>query len=126
MPFHHAPIPPTGYCPPYYTPDVSTTHPSFHPGALYDPIPDSASGYIASMGPIPKVFVLSVAGWLEDDKLSLQCTNYVKWSRRVLDDLGLRPGATRFLSLDGNPCPSFQMYPGHYRAWHDINAHYTQ
>ncbi|KAF7372211.1 Integrase catalytic domain-containing protein [Mycena venus] len=115
----------------YYTPSVSSE--SVHPHApymhhppqqsYYDPNGPAASvsGHLAAVGPVPKVFSLSVGGWLETDRLSLERNNWIPWSTRVKLELGLQPGATRFLGGD-NPCPSFTMFPGHHRAWLDTDA----
>jgi hypothetical protein len=97
---------------PYYIPTVSSG-PSHH-YAPYHQYPHlnamgpSVSGHMAAMGPVPKVFSLSVGGWLESDRLSLDRNNWILWSTRVQLELGLQPSAVRFLGGD-NPCPSFDM-----------------
>ncbi|KAJ7848677.1 hypothetical protein B0H13DRAFT_1906624 [Mycena leptocephala] len=119
MPQHH----PVQH--PYYTPTVSSGpshqyvpyHQYPHPNAMGA----SVSGHVAAIGPIPKVFSLSVGGWLESDRLSLERNNWIPWATRVKLELGLQPGAVRFLGGD-NPCPSFDMFPGHHRAWLDTDA----
>jgi hypothetical protein len=124
MPMHAMPqFPPVQQ--PYYTPTMSSG--PLHHYAPYHQYPHlnamglSVLGHVAAMGPIPKVFSLSVGGWPESDRLSLERNNWIPWSTCVKLELGLQPGAVRFLGGD-NPCPSFDMFPGHHRAWLDTDA----
>ncbi|KAK6984183.1 hypothetical protein R3P38DRAFT_2398224, partial [Favolaschia claudopus] len=80
----------------------------------------SASGHIADLGPVPKPFSLLSSGWTDADKLALERYNWIPWSQKVKNQLGMASGAWRFLERD-NPCPSFQVYPAHYRAWIDAD-----
>jgi hypothetical protein len=113
--------------PPLLTPQ-RTQYPVAQPyqTAPLDPragIPTSASEYIAS-GPVPKVFPLSTTGWKEEQKLALERNNWLEFSSKVENQLGMTPGAARFLYVDPsdpNPCPSWEMYPNHHRAWKETN-----
>ncbi|KAK6992748.1 hypothetical protein R3P38DRAFT_2457697, partial [Favolaschia claudopus] len=70
--------------------------------------------------PVPKPFSLLSNGWSDADKLALERYNWIPWSQKVKNQLGMASGAWRFLERD-NPCPSFQVYPAHHRAWIDAD-----
>jgi hypothetical protein len=73
---------------------------------------------------VPRVFPLSTTTWKEEEKLSFERDNWRTFSSKVENQLGMTPGAARFLDLnpdDPNECPSFQMYPAHHRAWNEFN-----
>lgn len=110
--FHTHPVP--HYPAPQYPPQP--------PPQPYVPPPtlmhSSVSGHVADMGPVPKPFHLNTSGWSEADKLSISDDNWLPWSARVGDELGMQPGAWRFLHRDHVP-PSFLVYPSHHRAWVD-------
>ncbi|KAJ7909791.1 hypothetical protein B0H13DRAFT_1877400 [Mycena leptocephala] len=87
-------------------------------------VPTSASEFVASVGPVPKVFPLTTSGWKEDEKLAYERDNWREFSSKVENQLGMIPGAARFLNSspeDPNLCPSFQLYPAHHRAWMETN-----
>ncbi|KAJ7805469.1 hypothetical protein B0H14DRAFT_3485144 [Mycena olivaceomarginata] len=111
----HAPAPPSYHQPPSAL--LYHTHPPYH-------IPTSASEHVAAVGPVPGVFPLSAAGWKDEEKLAYECDNWREYSTKVENQLGMIPGAARFLESteeDPNPCPSFQMYPAHHCAWLDMD-----
>ncbi|KAK6995591.1 hypothetical protein R3P38DRAFT_2800777 [Favolaschia claudopus] len=118
--------PPSHYIPQYGAPPPgSSWSPASTGAAVVAPtyrIPPllSASGHIADLGPVPKPFSLLSSGWTDADKLALERYNWIPWSQRVKNQLGMASGAWRFLER-GNPCPSFQVYPAHYRAWIDAD-----
>ncbi|KAJ6553992.1 hypothetical protein DFH09DRAFT_1318649 [Mycena vulgaris] len=66
----------------------------------------------------------SPPGWKDADKLALERDNWRPFSSKIEHQLGMTPGAVRFLIVnpdDPNPCPSWQMYPNHYHAWKETN-----
>ncbi|KAJ7714977.1 hypothetical protein B0H16DRAFT_1477705 [Mycena metata] len=126
--FHGAapqqPPPPAWQTPPYFS-SAGSFHPMYNAPPHFAPgMHSSVSGHIASIGPVPKPFSLSTTQWAETDKLALERGNWQKWSTKVRLDLMMQPGAARFLNDDDdpNPCPSFEMFPGHHRAWKDSDA----
>jgi hypothetical protein len=73
---------------------------------------------------VPRVFPLSTTGWKDEEKLAYERDNWREYSTKVENQLGMIPGAARFLENtedDPNPCPSYQMYPAHHRAWLDTD-----
>ncbi|KAJ7693048.1 hypothetical protein B0H17DRAFT_1132751 [Mycena rosella] len=110
--------------PPIYPP-----HPHHHEHAqhCYIQAPDihsSVSGHVASIGPVLRVYPVSLAGWADDDKLALERENWLPFKVKVRNTLGMSPGAWRFIEdapEDPNICPSFQMFPAHHRAWVDTD-----
>jgi hypothetical protein len=63
-------------------------------------------------------------GWKDEEKLAYERDNWREYSTKVENQLGMIPGAARFLENtedDPNPCPSYQMYPAHHRAWLDTD-----
>ncbi|KAJ7691021.1 hypothetical protein B0H17DRAFT_1134040 [Mycena rosella] len=84
----------------------------------------SVSGHVAAIGPVPRVYPISLSSWTEPDKLALERENWVLFSVKAKNTLGLSPGAWCFVEdtqEDPNTCPSFQMYPAHHRAWVDTD-----
>ncbi|KAJ7713520.1 hypothetical protein B0H14DRAFT_3523369 [Mycena olivaceomarginata] len=109
-----APAPPSFHQP---SAPLYHTNPPYH-------IPMSASEHVAAVGLVPRVFPLSTASWKDEEKLAYECDNWREYSTKVENQLGMIPGAARFLEsteADPNPCPSFQMYPAHHRAWLDTD-----
>ncbi|KAJ7702287.1 hypothetical protein B0H17DRAFT_1194794 [Mycena rosella] len=98
-------------------------HQAAHPES--QDMASSASGHIANIGPVPKVFALSTAHWTSDQRLCLESRNWILFSVKVRDQLGMAfPGARRFIEPendDPNICLSFQFHPAHYRAWKDMD-----
>ncbi|KAJ7806738.1 hypothetical protein B0H13DRAFT_1929449 [Mycena leptocephala] len=107
------PEPPRYSVPPLYTPYRNTQ------------IPASASQVTpAELGPVPKVFPLSTVAWKDGDKLSHKQDNWREYSMKVENQLGMIPGAVRFLDSnedDPNDCPLAQLYPAHHCAWIDTD-----
>ncbi|KAJ6629897.1 hypothetical protein B0H10DRAFT_2208466 [Mycena sp. CBHHK59/15] len=99
-------------------------HQTAYPEASQD-MASSASGHFADIGPVPKVFALTTAHWTEDQRLCLERRNWIPFSVKVRNQLGMAfPGARRFIEPeddDPNICPSFQFHPAHYRAWKDTD-----
>jgi hypothetical protein len=96
----------------------------YHTNPMYH-IPTLASEHVAAVGPVPRVFPLSTANWKDEDKPAYERDNWRDYSTKVAIQLGMIPGAARFLESteeDPNPCPSFQMYPAHHRAWLDTDT----
>ncbi|KAJ7430376.1 hypothetical protein B0H11DRAFT_2263550 [Mycena galericulata] len=78
----------------------------------------SVSGYGGELGPPPRTFRLSSSAWKDEEKLSLEADNWIPWEAKVLDTLGLEPGALRFIRGSDDPPPR-DLYPAHHRAWVD-------
>ncbi|KAJ6545777.1 hypothetical protein B0H19DRAFT_1076036 [Mycena capillaripes] len=122
--------------PPSALPSLFRGEPYHHPPFRQLPLPpaslqqqplnvfhDSASGHVADVSPVPKVFQLSTTVWADADKLALERGNWLPWAQKLGEQLGLVPGAWRFITRD-NPCPCFQLYPAHYRAWVDTEGRF--
>ncbi|KAK6996127.1 hypothetical protein R3P38DRAFT_2800157 [Favolaschia claudopus] len=58
----------------------------------------SASGHIniADLGPVPKPFSLLSSGWTDADKLALERYNWIPWSQKVKNQVGMASGAWPF------------------------------
>ncbi|KAJ7658052.1 hypothetical protein B0H17DRAFT_1145688 [Mycena rosella] len=133
LPLQQPPLPPPHFATPTYAPPhARPSHPApplrTHPQTMPNPPSNKfslVSGYVTSIGPVPKVFPLSALGWQDSEKLALECENWVTFSGKVQNALGMQPGVLRFIECppeDPNPCPSFHMYPAHHRAWVDTDT----
>ncbi|KAJ7857329.1 hypothetical protein B0H14DRAFT_3448021 [Mycena olivaceomarginata] len=94
-----APAPPSYLQPPFAL--QYHTNPPYH-------IPTSASKHVAAVDPVPRVFPLSTTGWKDEEKLVYERDNWREYSTKNTED-------------NPNPCPSYQMYPAHHRAWLDTD-----
>ncbi|KAJ7159137.1 hypothetical protein C8R43DRAFT_1124771 [Mycena crocata] len=70
------------------------------------------------LGPVPRSFTISAAGWTDKDRLSIEGENWFAWAPRVGRALGMVPGTWCFLRLDYNP-PDVRHHAAHRRVWED-------
>ncbi|KAF8190759.1 hypothetical protein K438DRAFT_2018596 [Mycena galopus ATCC 62051] len=126
QPLFHQPQPQQHFYPPPVAPPPHQAPPVFyHHAPMYQPqfvhpMASVSQPHIGNLGPVPKAFALPTQ-WADGNKLSLERGNWIAWESTVKHQLGVQPGALRFLGRS-NPCPSPTLYPAHYRAWVDADT----